>query len=546
MTLKGLLRLLPLGLVLLVALNMAMLFVHGRQSGATFDQVRAAQAQRDMLGGIRTTCEALTFKAIAWTLTRRSSQGRQYQEGKKECFEAVSRTQAAMPKVRDALGRIEQQLQQLATLLEAIQSEHTDEAKMVTVGRMEREVQPLTNAIHKELDDLARATDAEAQELMAAAVLAQQRALWLGGMVGVLAIVIGALLARVVTRRILDSVDEAVTVAQALADGDLGVSPRVRREDEIGQLLAAMDKARLAWITAIGDIHAATQSIATTADEIAHGAGELNERSLSAASNLKQTSSSMRSLLAMVEQSTASARRAAELAGTATGSAEDGGSAVSELARTMANISAASTKIGEIVAVIDGIAFQTNLLALNAAVEAARAGEHGRGFAVVAAEVRALAQRSSQAAGEIRNLIGTSVERVESGARGATAASDKIAHVGESIGQVRTMIAEVSHAADRENREIGQLARAVQELDQLTENNTRMVGTWTDTAAELRSELQRLSQLVQRFRLPGASHAPASAEPERFLDVQRPYGGRLLEVRDGARDLEHAVARARG
>ena len=516
MTLKGLLRLLPIGLVLLVSLNLAMLFVHGRQSRATFDQVRAAQVERDVVGGIRTTCEALTFKAVAWTLTRRSSQGRQYQEGKKECFDAVARTQASVPQARNALANIEQRLQQLATLLEAIQSEHTDESKMVTVGRMEREVQPLTAAIHKDLDDLARAADEESQRLMAAAIQQQERTLWLGVIVGALAIVIGFLLVRVVTRRILGSVDEAVTVAEALAEGDLGVAPRVRRDDEIGQLLTAMDKARRAWITAIGDIHLATQSIADTADEIAQGAGTLNDRSVSAASNLKQTSTSMRSLLAMVEESTASARRAAELAGAATGSAEEGGTAVAELARTMANINAASAKIAEIVAVIDGIAFQTNLLALNAAVEAARAGEHGRGFAVVASEVRALAQRSSQAAGEIRSLIGSSVERIESGARGATGASAKITHVGEAIGQVRSMIDEVSHAADRENREIGQLARAVHELDQLTENNTRMVGTWTDTAGELRNELQRLALLVKRFRLPDSA-----AEPTPLLEVIR-------------------------
>ena len=541
MTLKGLLRLLPIGLLLLVSLNMAMLFLHGRQSRATFDQVRAAQAQRDALGGIRTTCEALTFKAVAWTLTRRSSQGRQYQEGKKECLDAVARTQAAVPQAKAALGNLEQRLLQLAGLLEAIQSEHTDESKMVTVGRLEREVQPLTLAIHKDLDDLARKADEEAQSVMAAAIQAQERTLWLGGIMGVLAILVGALLARVVTRRILVSVDEAVTVATALADGDLGVAPRVRRADEIGQLLGAMDKARRAWITAIGDIHLATQSIADTADEIAQGAGTLNDRSVSAASNLRQTSASMRSLLAMVEQSSASARRAADLAGTATGSAQEGGTAVNELARTMANINAASTKIGEIVAVIDGIAFQTNLLALNAAVEAARAGEHGRGFAVVASEVRALAQRSSQAAGEIRQLIGASVERIESGARGATGASEKITHVGEAIEQVRTMIAEVSQSADRENREIGQLAKAVHELDQLTENNTRMVGTWTDTAGELRTELQRLAQLVKRFRLPAHS-----AEGDRLLDMPAAHASALLEVRDGAGDLEHAVARARG
>jgi methyl-accepting chemotaxis protein len=223
---------------------------------------------------------------------------------------------------------------------------------------------------------------------------------------------------------------------------------------------------------------------------------------MDAASNLRQTATSMAELLSTVEASTASARRAAELAGAATGSAHEGEAAMGEVVRTMDNLSAASSRIGEIVAVIDSIAFQTNLLALNAAVEAARAGDQGRGFAVVAGEVRALAQRSSVAAGEIRGLINTSVEGVETGARSAAGASDKILHVGESIEQVSTMIADVSRAASRQSQEIDQLSKSIGELDRLTEHNTRMVGSWTDRAGHLRGELQRLAGLVKRFRLP--------------------------------------------
>jgi methyl-accepting chemotaxis protein len=510
-SLQRLLRLLPIGLVALVALNMAMMLVQDRQSRATFDQVRIAQTQRDGLGKIRTNCEALTFTAVAWTLTRRSSQGRQYQESKKACVDAVAQAERAMPQARAALGSLNQRLLELAGLLEAIQSEHTDESKMVTVGRLEREVQPLTSSIHRNLDDLTRAADDESGRLMAAALQQQERALWFGGAAGVLAILVGAVLVHVVTRRILMSVDEAVIVASALAEGDLGVAPRVQRNDEIGQLLAAMDKARKAWISAIGDIHSVTQYIAGAADEIAQDAGSLNEHSQHAASNLRQTARSMTELLSTVEASTASARRVAELAGAATGSAHEGGAAMGEVVETMDNLSAASSKIGEIVSVIDAIAFQTNLLALNAAVEAARAGEQGRGFAVVASEVRALAQRSSQAAAEIRGLIGTSVAGVKKGARSAASASHKILHVGESIQQVSTMIDDVSGAAHRQSREIDQLSRSIDELDKLTQNNTRMVGSWTDRAGHLREEVQRLAGLVQRFRLPQQQAAPITA-----------------------------------
>ncbi|HUL56723.1 MAG TPA: methyl-accepting chemotaxis protein [Usitatibacter sp.] len=511
MTLQRLLRLLPIGLVVLVVANMSMLLVLDRQGRATFDQVRAAQVQRDALGRIRTNCEALTFKAIAWTLTRRTTQARIYEEGKKTCFDEVTQAASAMPRSADAIASLRRKLEHLADLLETIQSEHTDETKMVTVGRLEREVQPLTNDVHKDLDDLARVTDDESARLMAAALKKQEQTLWLGAIVGVLAVVVGALLVGVVTRRILNSVGEAVTVASALAEGDLGVAPRVNREDEIGKMLAAMDKARQAWIAAIGEIHQVTQYIAQTAEEIAQDAGTLNESSVHAASSLRTTARSMNELLSNVEASAASARKAAELAGAATGSAHEGEAAVSEVVKTMDDLNAASSKIAEIVGVIDSIAFQTNLLALNAAVEAARAGEQGRGFAVVASEVRALAQRSSQAAGEIRGLIGTSVAGVKEGARNAAGASRKIVHMGESIEQVSAMIADVSGSASRQNREIDQLSRTVAELDQLTQNNTRMVGSWTDRAGHLREELQRLAGLVQRFRLPDLPPAAGEA-----------------------------------
>ena len=513
MSLRRLLWLLPAGLVVLMALNLGMLLVQGRQSQATFDQIRVAQTQRDVLAGIRTNCEALTFKAVAWTLTRRSSQGRQYQEGKKACLDAVAQARGTLPNAASALSALGERLTQLAALLEAIQSEHTDENKMVTVGRLEREVQPLTASVRKDLDDLTRAVDDESSRLMEAALAQQQRALWLGALLGAAAIVVGAILARVVTGRILTSVSEAVGVARALADGDLRVAPVVRRNDEIGQLLDAMNKARLAWIAAIAEIHGSTRYIAEAAEEIVRDAGTLNESSLQAASNLRQTSRSMTELLSTVAASTDSARRAAELAGTATGSAHEGEAAMADVVKTMQSLSTASAKIGEIVGVIDAIAFQTNLLALNAAVEAARAGEQGRGFAVVASEVRALAQRSSVAAGEIRALIATSVDGVRKGAKSATGASDKILNVGKSIEQVSTMIADVAGAADHENREIDQLSRAIAELDGVTQGNAHMVGSWTDRAGQLRAELERLEGLVQRFRLPAAEGELISNRP---------------------------------
>src|SRR3954453_5677594 len=149
MTLRRLLWLLPAGLVVLVAFNMAMLVLQERQSRAVFEQTREAQGQRDALLRIRTDCEAITFKAVAWTLTRRTSQARQYQEGKKACLDAVAEAEREMPHERNAVAQLQAQVLQLATLLEAIQADHTDENKMVTVGRLEREVQPLNASMRK-------------------------------------------------------------------------------------------------------------------------------------------------------------------------------------------------------------------------------------------------------------------------------------------------------------------------------------------------------------------------------------------------------------
>jgi methyl-accepting chemotaxis protein len=510
MSLQRLLRLLPIGLVVLVSLNMAMLLVQDRQSRATFDEVRVGQVERDLLGKIRTDCEAVTFKAVAWTLTRRNTQGRQYQDGKKACLDAVDQAAAAMPRARPALVDLKDRLVQLATLLEAIQSEHTDETKMVTVGRLEREVQPLTSAVHKNLDDLTRAADDESARVMAEALTQQERALWLGGLAGLLAIAVGALLAHVVTRRILTSVGEAATVASALADGDLAVAPIAGRDDEIGKLVAAMDRARKAWITAIGDIHNVTRHIAEAADDIADDAGTLNERSVHAATNLRETAHSMTALLSTVEASAASARRASELAGSATGSAHEGEAAVGEVVKTMDDLSAASSKIGEIVAVIDSIAFQTNLLALNAAVEAARAGEQGRGFAVVASEVRALAQRSADAAKEIKSLISRSTLQVEAGVELVGSTGAALSRIVEQVAEAARTVSGIANSANEQANGLQEVNTAVGQMDQITQQNAAMVEEATAASHSLKSEAEYLKAMIDQFRTNKSSADVAS------------------------------------
>src|SRR5262249_19681312 len=189
----------------------------------------------------RTNCDAVTFKAVSWTLTRRNTQGRQYAEGKAACFDSVAHARRVVS-ADQQLAALGDDLAKLTTLLESIQSEHTDETKMVTVGRLEREVQPLNASISARLDDLTRAADRESERLMTEALDQQQRMLWISAIVGAAAVVIGAFLVHVVTRRIIHSVSEAVTVATALSEGDLGVAPRVRSDERLARCAAPWTK----------------------------------------------------------------------------------------------------------------------------------------------------------------------------------------------------------------------------------------------------------------------------------------------------------------
>jgi methyl-accepting chemotaxis protein-2 (aspartate sensor receptor) len=305
---------------------------------------------------------------------------------------------------------------------------------------------------------------------------------------------------------------EAGIAVRALADGDLTRPVTSSQHDEIGTLIRDVESLRQRFDRTLDGVRSSVDSIKTASAEIAHGNQDLSTRTEQAASNLQQTASSMEQLTGTVRQSADAARQANQLASSAAEVAQRGGSVVTQVVATMDDINASSRKIADIIGVIDGIAFQTNILALNAAVEAARAGEQGRGFAVVAGEVRSLAQRSAEAAKEIKALIGASVDKVDSGSRLVADAGSTMTEIVASVKRVTDIIGEITAASSEQSDGIGQVNTAVTQLDQMTQQNAALVEQSAAAAGSLREQAQRLAEAVAVFRLSGAGEA-AHAQP---------------------------------
>lgn len=328
-----------------------------------------------------------------------------------------------------------------------------------------------------------------------------QSALWILGGVTVVAVVLALTLMMWIIRSITVPLQQAVNVAERVAEGDLTVSTHSNRGDEMGTLLRAMEKMTRNLTGIVGTVRGASDSIATGSDQIATGNADLSQRTEEQASSLEETAATMEELGSTVKQNAQNARQADQLAQQASNVASQGGDVVGQVVQTMKGIDDASRKIADIITVIDGIAFQTNILALNAAVEAARAGDAGRGFAVVAGEVRTLAQRSAQAAKEIKDLITTSVERVGQG----TALADKAGHTMEDIVQaiqrVTSIMGEIANASTEQSDGVAAVGNAVSQLDQVTQQNAALVEESAAAAASLKQQAQALVQAVSVFRL---------------------------------------------
>ena len=325
------------------------------------------------------------------------------------------------------------------------------------------------------------------------------KALLLGTTLGLLAL--AALSYHRVSRQVLRQAREGADLARAVADGELIQRQHTRTSDELGHLMGDLERMTGNLSNLVGQIRGQAAGIASSAEQIERGNQDLHERSSHAAQGVSATLAAVTAMASTLEQASRTADEAQQRVSQACEVATRGGAAVNEVVSTMNDIQAGSQRIGDIIGVIDGIAFQTNILALNAAVEAARAGEQGRGFAVVASEVRSLAQRSASAAREIKDLIGNSVAKVEQGHGIVQRAGTTIEEVVHEVQSVQKLIAEIHQAGRDQQQRIHEVMRATESLDQATTRNVDLVDETSAAVHSLGDRAQQLNAVVARFKL---------------------------------------------
>ena len=326
--------------------------------------------------------------------------------------------------------------------------------------------------------------------------------------------------------RLIDSI-------RHIAGGDLVKPIEVDGSNEMGQLAESLRHMQGELMRTVGDVRNGANAIYSGASEIATGNNDLSSRTEQQAASLEETAASMEQLTATVKQNAENARQASHLALSASETAQRGGNVVDNVVQTMRDISTSSQKIADIISVIDGIAFQTNILALNAAVEAARAGEQGRGFAVVAGEVRNLAQRSAQAAREIKSLIEDSVGKVDVGSTLVESAGETMAEIVSAVTRVTDIMGEIASASDEQSRGIDQVGLAVAEMDRVTQQNAALVEESAAAAAALEEQASRLTEAVAVFRI-----QQQQRETSAVVKTVTPAAPRKMAVADSEENWE--------
>lgn len=366
---------------------------------------------------------------------------------------------------------------------------------------VDSDLRPMANVYLKSLADVAQHTQKQLEQFGQSNIDTAGASQWVLALGAVASVVLGAVFALWATRSIVRPVQRAVHAAGEISRGNLSSPIHVAGKDEMAQLLHSLSEMQQNLSGIVGHVRSGSENVATASQEIALGNNDLSARTEQQASALQETAASMEQLNSTVRQNAENARQANQLAQSASAVAVSGGEVVSQVVGTMKGIHDSSSKIADIIGVIDGIAFQTNILALNAAVEAARAGEQGRGFAVVASEVRNLAGRSAEAAKQIKTLINDSVERVGTGTALVDQAGATMAEVVSAIRRVTDLMGQISAASSEQSQGVAQVGEAVTQMDQVTQQNAALVEEMAAAASSLNNQAQDLVSTVAFFKL---------------------------------------------
>ncbi|MBP6017928.1 MAG: MCP four helix bundle domain-containing protein [Burkholderiaceae bacterium] len=535
-----------IGSFLIVAIIAAIIGLIGIRSVAELNGLMATMYSRDIIGlrlASNTSIQLLSAeRAIRNAMLVRTTEERQrhlqatedfLNGAQKELAQldpsfTTEQGRALLQEARDTLGVYQKALHNVVAL---VTTEAIGDPNSRSMTIMSQEVRPIANKMGELTNTLIerKLEDSHALDVQAETLNKQVMRLMIGltAFGAILAILIGALITRVLTRQLGGEPLEVANIAYSIAEGNLNTKIDAARAPH-GSVVAAMSQMQASLRKVVAAVRASSDSIATGSSQIAIGNADLSQRTEEQAANITETAAAMEELSSTVKSNAEVARQAAQLSSSASVAAVEGGVVVGNVVKTMDEMNASSKKIVEIIDVIDGIAFQTNILALNAAVEAARAGEQGRGFAVVASEVRSLAQRSASAARDIKNLIDDSVNKVETGTKMVHAAGESMQGIVMQVKHVTDLINDISAATTEQTTGLSQINDAVVQLSDVTQQNAALVEQSATAAESLSEQAQHMVDVVRVFQIGAdsqqavAATARSARTPMRTLTPTRP------------------------
>lgn len=539
--------------IILIGLSTALVYQLHRVSQQVQTEALDYEQRIRMVVEWRGVTELAVSNAVAGAMSAEEHVWSVLQEQSAQSLEQATQLQQKLEAVlqqvqaKQQLAVIVQKQSTVMNFIKKVIDARDNSAFMESQEMLKRDLLPSVVVYKDALAELVTLQERLRDEMIVQGNAQYRQTLWMGALLAAVVVALGLLAARMVVVQVTQPLHRAVTLAQTIAEGDLTTEVHDERKDELGHLLRSLGQMNQRLRDVVGQVRHGVESVSSAASQIATGNHDLSARTEQSAANLQQTAASIEELTATVSQSADTARQANQLSTTAVQAATRGGQVVQQVVASMQQITSSSHKIADIIGVIDSIAFQTNILALNAAVEAARAGEQGRGFAVVASEVRNLAQRSAEAAKEIKALITTSVANVDTGSTQVAQAGESMQEIVSSVRRVSDLIGEITAATSEQRDGFTQVNQAVSQLDQMTQQNAALVEQSSAAATSMSEQAQRLAQVVSVFHVENGTSQSVQASPMAAPAITKPLAQRapLLKTQTPS-TLKTAVPRARG